>query len=104
VVRDEQLVPGLEAQRAQDRVDAGGGVGDEHKIVRVRAEKSRQRVPRRVQQGFQIAHQELHGLALEPLAQPALELQYDERAAAKRAVVQKDDARVERPEGRIRGR
>ena len=64
----------------------------------------RERCTRRIDHRFQVAHEELDRLALEPIAQPLLRFEHGPRAAPERAVIEKNDARVERPDRRIDGR
>jgi hypothetical protein len=40
MIGDEDLVPGLEYERAQHRVDAGGRVGDEREVGGIGADES----------------------------------------------------------------
>ena len=68
VIARQQLVVGSQLERAQHRVDGRRGVGDPGQILRFRAEEFRQLFAGLVQQGFQVAHEELHRLPLEPFS------------------------------------
>ncbi|MEI9893109.1 MAG: hypothetical protein WDN28_04155 [Chthoniobacter sp.] len=97
VVGGEQFVAGRELQRAHDRVHARGGVGDEDQVVRLGLEEGRQLFARGVEQIWQIAPEKLHRLALHAGAQFGLGREDGAGAGAEAAVIEEDDAGVERP-------
>ena len=104
VVVGQQLVAGLEAERAEDRVDGAGRIRDEREVVRVGPDEGPEVAPSRGQQAGQVAGEELDGLRLHPVATPALGLEDGPRARPERAVVQERDRGVEGPRGGVLGR
>src|SRR5581483_7190098 len=97
VARHEQLVPGGEAERADDRVHPGRRVRDEREVVGGRAEERRERRARRGEEPFQIAHEEVDRLALHARPPALLRLEHGGRTRAERPVVQERDGRIEGP-------
>ena len=99
VVVGQELVAGLEVERADDGVHRAGRVGDEGEVVRVGADE-RAEVARAVaQEARQVAGEELDRLRLHPVAPAVLRLQHRARARPERAVVQEGDRGVQRPSG-----
>ena len=70
-------------QRTQNCIDTAGGIGRENQIFRVRANESRQRGSRLVQQTFQIAHEKLNRLPFQAISQILLKPEDGARATAK---------------------
>ena len=95
VPRRQHLVAGLEAERADDRIQAGGRVGDEDEIVGARAEKGGQRGARPGSQLVETAGEERDGVALELALQLLIAGEDGRRTGAVAAVVQEGDLRVE---------
>ena len=96
VPRRQHLVPGLEPERADDRVQTGSRVGDEDEIVGSRAEK--RRPARRATSASQLveaAGEKRDGVALELALKLLIAREDGRRAGAVAAVVEVRDPRVE---------
>ena len=101
LVGDEEFIPGLECEGAEDAVDPRRRVGHEDQVVGPGADKARQLGPRFVEHRLQLAHEEAHRLALKPSPQARLVLQHGKGTAAERAVVQEIHASSSIQKGRI---
>ncbi len=97
VIVGQELVARLEAERLEDGVVAGRGIGHEGEALGIRAEEPADRRPRVVEQPGQVARQEPDRFRFEPLAERRLEREDRFRAGPERAVVEERDARVESP-------
>ena len=104
MVGGQQLVARLEAQRAQHRIDPGGGVGDERQVIGPGTDEGTQRGSGRVQRRLEPLDHEANGLVLQLEPPRGLSLQHHARGGAVRAVVQEVDARIERPVAGVLGR
>ncbi len=98
VVGGEQLVAGVEAERAQDRVHARRRVGDEDQILGVRVDEVGERAPGGVEPGLELAIEERDRAVLENGAQPRLLGLDGARAGTKRAMVEKREVGIEAEE------
>jgi hypothetical protein len=104
VVRREQLVAGGESARTEHRVHTARRVGHEREVVGVGADERGERRAGDVEPAVELAAEEPHRLGLHLRAQRGLVAQHLDGASAVRAVVQKGDAGIERPErGERRG-
>jgi hypothetical protein len=97
VVGYQELVPGAEAERAQDRVHPGGHVRHEGDVRRLRADEGGERRPRLVEQPLEVAREEADRLPLQALAQALLRFEHGPRAGAEGAVIQEHAVGVEGP-------
>ena len=91
VVRRQDLVAGLELERAEDRVDAGRGVGHERDVVGVGVDQAGKRGARAIEMPFELSVQELDRVALHARAPFGLVLQHGPRARSERAMVEVRD-------------
>ena len=94
---DEQLVVLVEVERAQHGIDAGGCVGDEGDVLRLRADERRDLGARGVEQRLELAHHEPHRLALQPCAVLVLLGQHCDGRGAEGAVIEVGDGGVKKP-------
>ena len=94
---DEELVVLVEVERAEDGVDAGGGVGDEGEVVGRSAEEVGQHGAGGVEARLDLVREKTHRLALHLLAQRGLHRQDRARRRAEGTVIEERDGRVEEP-------
>ena len=97
MVRREDLVTGLEVERAQDRVHAGGGVGNQRQIVGIGMEDPAEAPADDVEMRFELVGKELDRIPFHPRAPLRLGMKHRPRRRSERAVVEEIDIRVERP-------
>ena len=97
VAGGEQLVTRREVERAEHRVDAGGGVGDEDEIVTLRADELREPRAGHLAQRLELAHHEAHGLGLELIAKLTLLFEHHARRRPEAAVIEEVNRVVELP-------
>jgi hypothetical protein len=97
VVSGQDLVARFEVEAAQDRVDAGRGVGDESQVVGVGVDEFGQRGARVVEMTFELSVHEPDRVALHARAPLGLCLEHGPRTRAERAVVEIGDLWIERP-------
>jgi hypothetical protein len=104
MIGGEHLVARREREGAQHRVHAAGGIGDEGKVVGVGAYEVGEARPGGVEAAFEVTAQEEHRLGLQLGAERGLMLEHGLRTGSIRAVIQKRDGGIERPERREIGR
>ena len=95
VASRQHLVLRAEPKRADDRVEAGGCVGDEHEILGPRTDESGKRRASLGQQIVEAATEELGGVPLELALQLLVAGEHGRRAGSVAPVVQVDDLWIE---------
>ncbi len=100
VIGDDDLVTRREPQRPDHGGDAVSGVGHERHPGGIGSDEASERVPGLVEPRLQPPGEEVDRLTLHESPPLGLAVQHRAGAGAKRAVVEKGDARLEVPESR----
>ena len=97
VIGHEQLVGAGEHEGAEHGVDPARGVDDEREILGVGSDEGGEGCAGDVEAIVELAREKAHRLGLHFRAQPGLVVEHFARAGPEEAVIEEDDARVERP-------
>ena len=103
VVGDQKLVAAPELERTQNGIDPASCVWDERQLFGSGSQELSQGFSGLIEQTLQRGDEKLDRLPLDSVADLPLGLKDRARATAERAVVEKDNLRIERPDPWIRG-
>jgi hypothetical protein len=97
VVGREDLVAGVETERADDRVDGAGGIRHEGEVVGIGADECAEGLAGRHQRVVELTREESDGLRLHPRPQLRLDIEDVSRARSERPVVEERHPRIQLP-------
>src|SRR5439155_28274 len=95
VVVRQELIAGIEMERADDGIDRTGRIGDEREIVRVGPDERSELATRLAKEAVEIPREELDRLPFHPVPVVPLRLENGARAGSERAVIQEGDRGIE---------